>query len=306
MSVSSMPSAPQAQPAPKPASGLPFVFDRGTLATTLPIYLAIVAIWIFFQTQTDGRFIGPRNLSELAQEFAYKPVLSIGVVFVLLLGEIDLSVGYLTLIASTAVAVFSATMHLPAPVAILGAVAICALLGLAQGFLISVARMPAFVVTLGGFLIFEGMAFHILSGATINVPDPAIAAIGTLYLPASVSWLIAVVAVAATAITGILSRRRRAAAGLANPSPVGFIARVVGIAVVLIAIVAVLDAYRGVPISLALLGFFALIAWFVAVRTPFGRHVYAVGGNIEASRRAGINTVGIAGSSSASPASLPE
>ena len=101
--------APRPAPAnPVPPQRLGAFIDRSKLATTVPIYAAIALIWIFFESQTGGRFIGARNLSEMAQEYSYKPLLAIGVVFVLLLGEIDLSVGYLTLLCATTVAVLSA------------------------------------------------------------------------------------------------------------------------------------------------------------------------------------------------------
>jgi D-xylose transport system permease protein len=267
--------------------------DRSKLATTVPIYAAIVLIWIFFESQTGGRFIGARNLSEMAQEYSYKPLLAIGVVFVLLLGDIDLSVGYLTLLCATTVAVLSAFAHQPAVLAIAGGVVVCTLLGLAQGFLISVLQMPAFVVTLGGFLIFEGLAYHILSGATINVPDQTIASIGTSYLPTALSYAFVLLAIAGIVLSGLAERRKRTAAGLVNPAASGFFARAAAIGVLLLVVVALLDSYRGVPLSLAILLAFALVTWYVAAKTPFGRHVYAVGGNVEAARRAGINTVGV-------------
>jgi D-xylose transport system permease protein len=287
-------AAPRPSPVdPAPPRRSAFTIDRTKLATTVPIYAAIVLVWIFFETQTSGRFIGARNLSELAQEYSYKPLLAIGVVFVLLLGEIDLSVGYLTLLSATTVAVLSAFGHYPAPIAIAGGIVVGAILGLAQGCLISALRMPAFVVTLGGFLIFEGLAYHILSGATINVPDPAIAAIGTSYIPTALSFAIALVAIAGLIGFGLLGRRQRARAGLENPPVAGFVARVAVISLLLLVVVGLLDSYRGVPLSLGILLAFALVTWYFAARTPFGRHVYAVGGNVEAARRAGINTVGV-------------
>jgi D-xylose transport system permease protein len=286
--------APRPSPAdPAPPTRSRLMIDRSKLATTVPIYAAIVLIWIFFESQTGGRFIGARNLSEMAQEYSYKPLLAIGVVFVLLLGEIDLSVGYLTLLCATMVAVLSAFAHQPAPVAIAGGVILGTLLGLSQGFLIAVLRMPAFVVTLGGFLIFEGLAYHILSGATINVPDPAIAAIGTSYVPTALSLGLAVLAIAAIALLGLAGRRARTAAGLENPPLAGFAVRTVTVAALLLVVVLLLDSYRGVPVSLGVLLVFALATWYGAAKTPFGRHVYAVGGNVEAARRAGINTVGV-------------
>jgi D-xylose transport system permease protein len=284
------PRSPAGSVPPAP-SGLKI--DRSKLATTVPIYAAIVLLWLFFESQTGGRFIGARNLSEMAQEYSYKPLLAIGVVFVLLLGDIDLSVGYLTLLCATTVAVLSAFAHQPAVVAIAGGVFVCTLLGLSQGFLIAVLRMPAFVVTLGGFLIFEGLAYHILSGATINVPDQTIAAIGTSYVPTVLSFAFVLLAIAGILLAGLAERRKRAAAGLQNPPVTGFFLRTAAIGVLLLVVVALLDSYRGVPLSLAILLVSALVTWYVAAKTPFGRHVYAVGGNVEAARRAGINTVGV-------------
>jgi D-xylose transport system permease protein len=286
--------------APRPAPVKPapparpwLTIDRSKLATTIPIYAAIVLIWVFFESQTGGRFIGARNLSELTQEYSYKPLLALGVVFVLLLGEIDLSVGYMTLLSATTVAVLSAFAHQPAGLAIAGGILVTSALGLAQGFLIASLRMPAFVVTLGGFLIFEGMAYHILSGATINVPDLAIAAIGTSHIPTAVSYACSLAAIAGIVLFGLAERRKRAAAGLQNPPIAGFTAQTAGIAVLLLAVATLMDSYRGVPLSLGILLAFALVTWYVAAKTPFGRHVYAVGGNVEAARRAGINTVGV-------------
>ncbi len=292
ISATDVPSRPApVDPAPAPRSW--FRIDPSKLATTVPIYAAIVLIWLFFESQTSGRFIGARNLSEMAQEYSYKPLLAIGVVFVLLLGEIDLSVGYLTLLCATTVAMLSAFGHQPAPVAILGGIFVTTLLGLTQGFLIASLRMPAFVVTLGGFLIFEGLAYHILSGATINIPDPAIAAIGTSYVPAGLSFACVLLAIAGMVFFGLRARRARVAAGLANPPVAGLIARTAAVAVLLLVVVTLLDSYRGVPLSLGILLAFALVTWYGAAKTPFGRHVYAVGGNVEAARRAGINTVGV-------------
>lgn len=293
MTVVSDASAPRSPVGPVPPAPTGFKIDRSKLATTVPIYAAIVLIWLFFESQTGGRFIGARNLSELAQEYSYKPLLAIGVVFVLLLGDIDLSVGYLTLLCATTVAVLSAFAHQPAAVAILGGIVVCTILGLAQGFLIAVLQMPAFVVTLGGFLIFEGLAYHILSGATINVPDLTIAAIGTSYVPTALSLAFVVLAIAGIVLVGLADRRKRAAAGLQNAPVSGFFLRTAAIGVLLFVVVGLLDTYRGVPLSLAILLAFALVTWYVAAKTPFGRHVYAVGGNVEAARRAGINTVGV-------------
>jgi D-xylose transport system permease protein len=264
-----------------------------TLLTTVPIYVGLILIWIYFDTQTSGLFIGSRNLSEMAQEFSYEAVLAIGVVFVLLLGEIDLSLGYLTLLSVALTASFSQLNGYSAAASIIAAIVICTLCGLAQGLLIAWVRMPAFVVTLGGFLIFEGIAYHILAGSTINIFDPFITSLGTYYLPAWLSWVCAAAGVGLYALSVVSTQWARARAGLARQSAVRLAAPVVGLAVLLAVIVSTMNTYRGVPIALAILLASAVLFWIFATRSRFGRHIYAVGGNLEAARRAGINTTAV-------------
>jgi D-xylose transport system permease protein len=296
----SLQTAPAADIAPDgsaPAFRAPFLGNLqvgwNTLLTTVPIYVGLIAVWIYFNTQTYGKFIGARNLSEMAQEFSYKPVLALGVVFVLLLGEIDLSLGFLTLLSVTITAQFSQVNHWSAGVAICSALAICGGLGLIQGLLIAWVRMPAFVVTLGGFLIFEGISYHILGGNTINVFDPFIDSLNSYYLPNPLSWAIAAGVVVAYVLDGVVRRTRRSRAGLVNPQPTKFAAGAVGLAILLTIVVATLNSYRGIPIQLAILVTITPILWIFATRTRFGRHIYAVGGNLEAARRAGINTTAV-------------
>jgi len=250
-------------------------------------------VWIYFDVLTGGTFTSSRNISEMFQEYSYKPVLAIGVVFVLLLGEIDLSLGYLTLLSITLTAEFSANLHFPAAAAILAAIAICIALGLAQGLLIAWVRMPAFVVTLGGFLIFEGIAYNMVGGATINVFDTFITGLGSTFLSPGVGIGLATVAVLCYILYGLNGRRGRARAGLVNAPIARFVAGVVALAVLIEGLVLFVNTYRGVPLALVILGVLATFFWFFSRRLPFGRHIYAVGGNLEASRRAGINTTGV-------------
>lgn len=302
MTTASTPSGPQADPTPTIASdGSATAVRSGafggirlgwqTLLTTAPIYIGIVLVWIYFDTQTAGNFLTARNLSDMAQEFSYEAVLAIGVVFVLLLGEIDLSLGYLTLVSVALCSGYASLSGYPAGVAIVLSVVVCTILGLIQGFLIAWVRMPSFVVTLGGFLIFEGVADHILGGATINVTDPFLLAVGADYLPDTLSWLIVAAVVAAYVISAFMRQRGHLNSGSGGTARV--VAPGIALAILLAAMVATMNAYKGVPIALAILAGAAFLFWFLAMRTPFGRHVYAVGGNQEASRRAGINTTAV-------------
>jgi D-xylose transport system permease protein len=153
--------------------------------------------------------------------------------------------------------------------------------------------MPSFVVTLGGFLVFEGIAYHILGGSTVNVTDTFIISLGTYYLPIGLSWVIAAAVVAIYVLASLARLRARARAGLPQTGMVRTVVTAVGLAAIMAVIVATMNAYRGVPIALALLGAFTIIFWFLSTQLRFGRHIYAVGGNLEAARRAGINTTAV-------------
>ncbi len=271
--------------------GLQLSWDK--LLTTVPIYIGLIIIWVYFDSQTAGHFIGARNLYEMGQEFSYEAVLAIGVVFVLLLGEIDLSLGYLTLLSVALSSSFSGLDHHSAAASILFTVVICTVCGLLQGFLISWVRMPSFVVTLGGFLVFEGIAYHILGGSTINVFDSTITGIGTSNVPRAASWVILVALVAIYVLVGLNRQRVRTRDGLPPAGMVRTIGGATALAVAGVVVVATLNSYRGVPASLAILAVLTLLFWFFSERLPFGRHIYAVGGNLEAARRAGINTTAV-------------
>lgn len=271
--------------------GITLSWDK--LLTTVPIYVGLIVIWLYFDSQTSGHFIGARNLSEMAQEFSYEAVLAIGVVFVLLLGEIDLSLGYLTLLSVALTASYSALNHWSAGVSIIAAIVVCTICGLAQGFLIAYVRMPSFVVTLGGFLIFEGIAYHILAGSTINVFDPFIGSLGTYYLSNGLSWILAAVGLGAYVLARVMKYRARAQQGLPQAPLARTVVGAVALAIALVVIVATMNAYRGVPLALALLAGFSIAFWYMSTKLQFGREIYAVGGNMEAARRAGINTTAV-------------
>ena len=270
-----------------------FSIGWDTLLTTVPIYIGLIIILLYFDSQTAGKFIGARNLTEMAQEFSYEAVVAIGVVFVLLLGEIDLSLGYLTLLGVAILGSLSGLQNWSSGTAIIATVAACAVCGLLQGFLVAWVRMPSFVVTLGGFLIFEGIAYHILGGSNIAVYDPFIVSLGTYYLPNALSWILAAAVVASYLAVSVFRQRARAKAGLPQTPRIRTITVAVALAIGAAIIVATLNSYRGVPIVLAILFALTAIMGYFATRLSFGRHIYAVGGNLEAARRAGINTTAV-------------
>jgi D-xylose transport system permease protein len=261
---------------------------------SLPVILGLVLIWAVF-TYLNPLFLSPPNLTNLLAQIAATGIVSVGIVMVLLLGEIDLSVGSVYGLGSAVMAVLAVQKGWPAAPAIAVGVLTGTLIGTFHGFFFTRFRIPSFVVTLAGLLTWFGAQLHVLGEkGTINLNDPIMLQLANQFYPASVGWTLAVIVVALLgADLFIITRRRRAAAGLPLGGWAGELAKFIVIAGVIFGTMAVLASDRGVPLSLLIL--LALIVGFdlVLTRTRFGRHVFAVGGNAEAARRAGISVNGI-------------
>jgi len=264
----------------------------------LPIVIGLAFIVVFFSFKATNFFTAD-NFNNIIQ-MAGLTMLAFGVVFVLLLGEIDLSIGYLSGIAALAVAEFQlpGSGHAyPGLVAIAIAVGLCALIGGAQGSVVAKVGVPSFVVTLAGLLIWQGVILQVLEiKGVIVIEDNLINDLANYYFSANAGWIIAAVITGLYAVGtlgGVIGKRR---AGVAIRRPLLLVAKVVGVAVACFGVVAVSNhasVPRGLPLAGVLVVIFLVVLTFLAKRTPFGRHVYAVGGNAEAARRAGINVARI-------------
>lgn len=255
---------------------------------SLRVALVLAVIWIVFQTQND-RFLTSFNLTNLVLQITAVGTISIGVVLILLLGEIDLSVGAVSGLAAAVMAVLN-VKHGWGPVpAILAGLATGAAIGFLNGFFVTRFGIPSFVVTLAGLLAWQGGLLKVLgSTGTVNLSDPTITGLAGTFYGDVVGWIMAAVLIGAYALSGWLERVRRSRAGLAPPSLYGFLVRLAGVAVGTVAAVLVLTSDRGIPLAgLILVGLCAIFV-FITTRTSFGRHIFAVGGNAEAARRAGI------------------
>jgi D-xylose transport system permease protein len=255
---------------------------------TVPVIVGIAVIWAIFWIAND-RFLTPGNLTNLLLQLAAVGTISIGVVLVLLLGEIDLSVGPLSGFAAGVMAVLNVKQGWPGWLAILAGLAAGAIIGAVQGFWVTRFRIPAFVVTLAGFLAWTGALLLVLGETgTVNLTDPVITGLtSTFFIPLD-AWLLAVVVIVVYAAEKLWERRRRVAAGLPVPPMQFLITRLVVIALALLATAAVLAADRGLPLVLMIFVGLVVVVDLLVKRTRFGRHVLAVGGNSEAARRAGI------------------
>jgi len=258
----------------------------------LPVVLALAAIWVYFAID-EPLFLSSRNITNLLLQAAVVGTLAMGITVVLLLGEIDLSVAA---VAGVCAAVMAQMLDAGWPVGLTIAAALLTgvLVGALHSFFVAVARVPSFVVTLAGLLGFQGVMLAVLgeTGA-INVDQPFIRALTTMYLGPVAGYALTVIVVAAYAGTRLHERRQRKAAGLPTVPVHNILVRVGVLAVVALLIIGSLNSYAGVPFIVVLvLGLATLLSWLLQ-RTSYGRYVYAVGGNAEAARRAGINLVGI-------------
>ena len=284
-----------APPAVAPAAAVTTLRRRVTEGElgSLPVIIGLVVIWAIFW-RLNPNFLSPRNLTNLVLQIAAMGTISVGIVLVLLLGEIDLSVGAVSGLCAAVMAVLNVKNGQPAVVAIGAGVLVGALIGLLQGFWFTRFNVPSFVVTLAGLLAWQGALLYVLGDTgTVNLNDRIIVGLANTFFPAWVGWAIALLSTAVYALTVFSEHRRRRAAGLVVGSPPALAAQVVVFGVLVLAAVAVLNADRGVPSGVLILLGFVVIFDYITRRARFGRYIYAVGGNAEAARRAGISVSGI-------------
>jgi D-xylose transport system permease protein len=261
---------------------------------SLPIVLGLLVIVLVFGS-LDNTFYTERNFTNLLLQMAPFATIAIGVVFVLLLGEIDLSVAYVSAVGGVTMTMLLRPDNPGWPwwLAVLFALVITTLIGLLQGLVITKAGVPSFVVTLAGLLIWNGVVLLLTTrystSGTIRIQDPTVRGIAGNFLDDFWGWVVGVVAVVGYGLSQIRTARTRRARGLDAKPALIIGAQVFGLAAVTIAVIQYANRDRGIPISSVTL-LVLLVFWsFVASRLRFGRHVYAVGGNAEAARRAGIN-----------------
>ncbi len=280
---------------------------RGGDSGVLPVVLAIVAVAIAFQI-LDSKFLSAQNLVNLIEQSAVYMVLAMGEIFALLLGEIDLSVGLVMGVSAVMVARFVQPAGLGWPwwLAIVASLVLCAGVGAVQGTLVARLRMPSFIVTLGGLLILEGVGIIVLRGSLVGIGNARFTNEVVLYdifwgrLDPVVGWiLLAALAGVGGSLVWLRDARRRRE-GLAAPPPSLTAAKILIATLAGVAVVLVCNTNRAhagvikgvpyiIPIVLVVLGG----STFLLQRTRLGRYIYAIGGNPEAARRAGVSLVAV-------------
>ncbi len=263
-------------------------YVRGNLGP-LPVVLTLLIIAAFFQLRND-LFLSPRNLNFLVLQIASLGAIGLGSTMVLLIGEIDLSLGVVSYLTGAVTAIYSVYHGWPTIPALLIGLVTGAVIGLGNGIFVAILRVPSFVVTLAGLLAYQGVVIHILFPQTsLNVADPNINNLATSYLPDALGIGLPVLAIIIYGAGILFARRQRQRRGLAvGPAWTTWLRIGVAFALVIGAI-SVFENYNGVPQAALILISLILLFWLILRFTAFGRHVYAVGGNAEAARRAGIN-----------------
>lgn len=260
----------------------------------LPVIIGLAGIWIIFRLLND-RFLSPENLVNLALQMAAVGTIAVGVVLVLLLGEIDLSVGSVSGLCAALFAVLSVRHGYNPAVAILLALIAAAAIGTLHGLLFAKLGVPSFVVTLSGLIGWQGLQLYVLKPeGTLNIPfNSNMSKISRTFLGEGAGYAVALLIVGVVVATSLIEMRRRQQADLPHKSISDIAVRSTALAVLAVVIVTVLNRDRGVPMPLLLLVAIVMTLQFILRRTTFGRSVFAVGGNAEAARRAGINVTRI-------------
>ncbi|GAA3206685.1 sugar ABC transporter permease [Actinocorallia longicatena] len=269
--------------------------DMGALPATLALVALCVGFWI-----AQPVFMSERNFANLFTQGAAGAVIAMGLIFVLLLGEIDLSAGFASGVSAGVLAVVMTNHGWPWYAAIAVAIVTGLFIGLCIGTIVVKLGIPSFVVTLAAFMALQGVALKIMNNGTIiSVKDKTVLGIANKNVPPAVGWVLFAVLVAGFAFIEIRKARTRISRGLANRGMTVAYVRIIGLAIILGFAVFVLNGERsqnptfaslkGMPYVVPLIGVLLIVWTFVLNRTTFGRHIYAVGGNQEAARRAGIN-----------------
>jgi D-xylose transport system permease protein len=263
-------------------------FIAGDLAE-LRVVLALALIWVIFYAQ-EPRFLSSVNLSNLVLQTTAVGLVSIGIVLVLLLGEIDLSVGAVSGLCAAIMAVLNVKHGWSPYLAIAAGVLAGTAIGLFQGSVFTRFAVPSFVVTLAGLLAWPGAQLEVLGETgTVNLNDPKILGLTSTFYSDTVGWIIALVAIGLYATTALRGRQKRVSQGLSAPQVGLLVLRIGLVAVAALVAVWVMNDDRGVPLAALILVGFCLVFFYITTRTTFGRHIFAVGGNAEAARRAGIH-----------------
>src|SRR5438876_5586028 len=261
--------------------------------------LSLFAIMLFFQVVTDGTLLQPLNLTNLVLQNSYIVIMALGMLLVIVTGHIDLSVGSVAGFVGAVAAVLMVRYHVDYPLAFIACLLVGAAIGAAQGYWVAYFKIPSFIVTLAGMLVFKGLALAVLQGQSVGPFPPTFQKLSSGFIPEVLSnagtlyptsLLIGALLALALVYTSAKNRARQASHGI-EVEPYGFfVAKSAVLFAVIVFFAGLIASHRGLPnvlvIMTALIGLYA----FVTTRTVVGRHIYAIGGNARAASLSGIKT----------------
>lgn len=265
---------------------------------TYAIILAMVVIWILFSFLTEGRYIGSQNISNLFRQMVITSFLAVGMVLIMVTGNIDLSVGKLAGFVSVVVARFQADIWfnyipnhelLTTIFSVLIGISVGTVFEVIQGYLTAYLHIPAFIVTLGGSWVLNGGILIITEGKTIPANQPLFSVIAQGYLSSTVGWIVSGLIILFLIFSMLKSRRNKIKYGFKPLPMIIEVIRLVALSLLIAIYVAIVNRYNGVQIPVMLLAVTAVVMSYVSTNTPVGRYAYAIGGNREAARLSGVN-----------------
>ncbi len=250
---------------------------------------ALALIWIYFHWATGSIFLTPRNLSNLMLQTSVTGILAVGMLMIIVSGNIDLSVGSVLGLAGGVAAIFLTNLGYGLVPAILAAIAVAVLIGIFQGALTAYLNIPAFIVTLGGLLAWRGAVKGITRSETIPIADTTFKSFGQSYVSPNIGWILAAAAILFVLLMTFKHIKTIKEYGLGGTNTTAeFLKSLLPIGAI-IAFIYVMNSYAGVPIPVLILLAVALLGYFITNNTTFGRYLYAIGGNADAARLSGIN-----------------
>ncbi|RZU37648.1 putative multiple sugar transport system permease protein [Streptomyces sp. BK022] len=258
--------------------------------------IALGLIVVLFAVWTDGDLLLPRNVSNLVLQNSYILVLAIGMMLVIISGHIDLSVGSLTAFVGAFLAVLNVRHDVPWPLALVLCLLVGAAAGAVQGYLIAYLGIPSFIVTLAGMLLFRGLTEILLEGQTLGPFPDGLQKIGNGFLPAfgpdtdyhNPTLLLGLALIAAVVWQEVQGRRRQREFALQVPPLRLFALKLAALVAAILALTLLLASYKGAPIILIALGALVVGYGYLMRNAVFGRHVYAIGGNLPAAKLSGV------------------
>jgi putative multiple sugar transport system permease protein len=266
------------------------------------MYIALAIIIIIFTLGTDGNFISPRNISNWINQTGYIAVLAVGMTLILIIRHIDISVGYLCGFIGAVSAILITQAHFPAWLSILASLVFGLCIGMFGGFLVAKVGVPSFVVTLAGMLVFRGLLMLVTQGTgTIIIPDDTYNAIGNGFIPAIttiggynfLTMVVGVLAIIGLIITQVKNRNNQIRYHFEVLSMPMFIIKLTFISLIIGYVVYILAGFKGISWTLVIVAVVVAIYNFILNKTPFGRHIYGVGGNAQAAQLSGVNVKNI-------------